>query len=123
MKSYLLSIVIALYCCSAHCGEVLKEVWAIKVDAITGNKGVYPIKVYPFTGEDGSVALRFYSLNSLDDYIVWISSSGEVLKTISKLEIFGPSNNVEVDILGCSNSLLTIIESSQNDNKDIKIIQ
>ena len=128
MKLYLLSIVIALYCCSAHCGEVLKEIWSIKVDAITGNKGIYPEKVYPFTGEDGSVAVKFYSpFNSLNDYIVWISSSGEVLKTISKLEIFGTGlsggNPADVEILGCSNQLLTIIESCDNIAKDIKIIQ
>jgi outer membrane protein assembly factor BamB len=129
MKSYLLSVVmIALYCCSAQCGEVLKEIWSIKVDAITGNKGMYPEKVYPFTGEDGSVAVEFYNpSNSLDDYIVWISSSGEVLKTISKLEIFGTGygdfNPAEVDILGCSNQLLTIIESRDDIAKNIKIIQ
>ena len=126
MKSYLLSIVIALYCCSAQCGEVLKEIWAIKVDAITGNKGIYPGKVYPFTGEDGSVALEFI-YDGLDDYIVWISSSGEVLKTISKLEIFGTGlsgvNRADVEILGCSNQLLTIIESCDDIAKDIKIIQ
>jgi outer membrane protein assembly factor BamB len=126
MKSYLLSIVIALYCCSAHCGEVLKEIWAIKVDAITGNKGIYPERVFPFTGEDGSVALEFNSRNSLNDYIVWISSSGEVLKTISKLEIFGTGlsgdNPADVEILGCSNQLLTIIESPDI-VKDTKVIQ
>jgi len=122
MKRIKLYLLILLFCFTANCEEVLEKVWSLRIDEITGNKGIYPSEVIAFTGEDGSAAIQFYGLS---DYIVWISSSGKVLLVASKAETFGVQFSGNIDILGCSNQLLTVLESNDNLNsiRDRKIVQ